>query len=585
LKKVLLYIGVVILVISIIYFGYIFFFINRNKVEIFSDDETKVVIGGDLIEGGSYSMVKNEETLFKVDFIKENIDPYILWDEKDKKLTVTTENKVIRMNTEELQAYVNNKAVKIEVPVQLEKDEAYVSIDFLKSFYGLEYEYIKDNNVIVIDYINEDEQYAKITADKAHIREGMSKREAIVETLEGGIIKDKVRIFEEEGKWYKVRAEDGAVGYIEKKYIEKTEKIEKEDTSENKKETKEDDSQEGKLSIAWHAIYSNTPDIPVNSKIDGLDVISPTWFEIKNKDGDLTSRANKDYVDSAHLKDYKIWALLANDFNSKEDTHEFLTSTTARENMIAQLLVYASTYALDGINIDFENLMDEDKKNLIQLVREMGPLLKEQGLIVSIDVNMAGNYNRKELIKSVDYMVLMAYDQHWAGGGKAGTVAGYSWVESSVKNLVESEKLPEEKLILGLPFYTRNWTVSSNSDGSESVVDVKAVSMEKGMLAVEDNEAKVVWDEEHAQFYAYYKNGDNTNKIWLEEQNSINWKSALVHKYNLAGTAAWKINYEVSPVWDVLYKNLKIINDYKEWEEKNADNVYELIISKKYTTD
>ncbi|MEN8905803.1 MAG: glycosyl hydrolase family 18 protein [Clostridiales bacterium] len=580
MKKIILS-GVVFIALAVsIYFVYAIFIVNDDKVDLFNDEANNIVIEADLIEGNSNSIIEKDQIMINVDFAKKHIDPYILWDSVEKKVTVTTSEKVIRMKIGELQAFVNNKPVKINSATKEIKGKAYVHFDFLKDFYNIKYEYIKENNVIVIDFIDKDEQYGKIIEDEAFIRKGMSKRQPIVKTLKGNILKDKVKIFKEYKKWYKVRAEDGSVGYIDKKFVKKEKKIT--NKSNDKKDKTQSDESKEKISIAWHAIYNNSKDIPVNKKIDGLDILSPTWFEVKDSNGNLNVRANKEYVDSAHSKGYKIWALLANNFKDKESTHKLLSSTNARETLISELLIYSSMYSLDGINVDFENVFSEDKNNLSQLMREMTPILREQGLKVSIDVNLAEVYDRKELSETVDYLVLMAYDQHWKNGGKVGSVSQYKWVDSLLDGLIKNEKISSDKIVLGIPFYTRNWSVS-NKNGYESLIDSEAFSMEKSMEIVEKNKAKIKWDKESAQFYSQYSKNGLTFKMWLEEQNSINWKSSLVHKYNLVGTAAWKINFEVDPVWDVLYKNLKIIKNYKEWEEKNSDNIYELVITKKYS--
>ena len=198
-------------------------------------------------------------------------------------------------------------------------------------------------------------------------------------------------------------------------------------------------------------------------KINGLDVISPTWFQVVGEDGTLKNSADAKYVEWAHKNGYKIWALFSNNFGDSEKSSSFLRNTDSRDNAIRQLLAFTALYKLDGINLDFENLLDSDKDALTQFVREITPLLREQGLIVSIDINTLRCYDRKALGEITDYVALMAYDQYWSGSSEAGSVAQVSWVEKTVKNFLND--IPPEKLILGIPFYTRLWKEEPGSDG------------------------------------------------------------------------------------------------------------------------
>ena len=124
-----------------------------------------------------------------------------------------------------------------------------------------------------------------------------------------------------------------------------------------------------------------------------------------------------------------VWALINNDFNL-DITHEFLSSSETRDKIIRQILMYAELFRLDGINIDFENVYLKDKDLLVQFVRELTPILREAGIVVSMDVTVKSTspnwslcYDRKELGKVVDYMILMAYDEHWATSPVSGSVA------------------------------------------------------------------------------------------------------------------------------------------------------------------
>ena len=172
----------------------------------------------------------------------------------------------------------------------------------------------------------------------------------------------------------------------------------------------------------------------------------------------------------------------------------------------------------------------------------------------------------------VDYMMLMTYDQYWSTSPTPGSVAQVTWVEKNIKKVLGI--VPKEKLLLGIPFYTRLWKEEKSSDGRISAYSVKSLSMEEAKKLVKENNASVRWDEESGQFYCEYRSNGTTYKIWLEETNSINLKSSLVQKYGLAGVAAWKRSDAALEIWGVLQKNLKEIESYQVWLAENKSKAY-----------
>lgn len=549
---------------------YYFFFMPNDKiVPAFIEDELNLVIEGNLINENENPRIVDGELLIPFNTIKKYIDKNIYWDRNEKRVTITTKDRVIRMKTDNLDAIVNNKPMTLNIPVIEDEGIVFIPIEFLSEFYNIEITHIKDNNVITIDFVNSIIQEASPIDEKAVIRSGRSKRYPIVKEL--GTVQDLqeqvLRVFEEYDKWYKVRALDGTVGYIEKRFVV-VKRIFISKLPEEEKENNVWKPENGKINLVWEQVYNNKIDTSKLEKMEGLDVVSPTWFQITDGSGKLINRGDAKYVEWAHNNGYKVWALLANSFNDSSITKQVLNSTESRENLIRELLAYASLYKLDGINIDFENVAKEDKDSLTQLVREMTPLLREQGLVVSIDINLHPSYDRKALAETVDYVMLMAYDQHWKGGGRAGSVAQLVWVEKIVNEFLET--IPKEKFVLGLPFYTRLWTEEDSGDGAISLTS-KALAMDDIRNILMEKKTEVVWDEESGQYYAEFKEGKSKSMVWIENEDSINLKSSLVHKYKLAGTAAWSRNFASSPVWQVLNNNLKELKDYHQWKLENSN--------------
>jgi spore germination protein YaaH len=414
------------------------------------------------------------------------------------------------------------------------------------------------------------------------VRKAKSVKAPIIKSLAADAEKpeaSQLRVFEEYDKWYKVRTSEGYIGYIEKKdvviknmYI--TALPQRNPVNPVWK------PEQGKINLVWEPVYNSRVDYTKINKMEGLDVISPTWFQVENDKGQLINKGDIKYVEWAHSNGYKVWALFGNDTTDLKMTSSFLNNTDARDNAIRQILTYASLLKLDGINIDFENIYKTDKDALSQFVRELTPLLKEQGLIVSMDIAVPDGsdtwslcYDRKAIGQTVDYVMLMTYDQYWTTSPISGSVAQITWVEKNLKKTLD--EVPPEKLLLGLPFYIRVWEEKPDKDNKTKVAGpAKVVTMDAAKKLIKDNNAAIRWDEPSGQYYAEYKKDDSTFKIWLEDETSIDLKASLAQKYNLAGVSSWSRNFETPDIWAVLNRDLKQYKSYNDWLAVNKDRKY-----------
>lgn len=546
---------------------------NEEVVEVFADGSMNLVIEDEVIIGEAAPRIVEEQILLPIGVVRKYFDPYINWDQDEDIVTITTEDRLIRMRTNNLEIYVNNQPMTLSVPVIEDEGTVFVPIEFLQDLYEIDIEHIQENNVIIIDYRNSIREIAEPVEAGAVVRTGMSRKDPIIRKLDpdDDSGRSNLRVFKHYNNWYKVRTAWGEIGYIEKRFVAVTRVYVLEVPDMRHKRTPRLPG-EDKISLVWDQVFGGRSNLDNINIPGGLDVISPTWLHLKDEYGNLENYCNTGYIQWAHDNNYDIWVLLSNNFDP-DMTHQFLNSTEARDNLIRQVLAYASLYGFDGINIDFENVYLKDKQALVNFVRELTPMLKEQGLIVSMDVGVPGGsetyslcYDLTEIGKTVDYVMLMTYDQHWATSPKAGSVAQLSWVEAKLKQTLR--EVPEEKLLLGLPFYVRVWKEETSADGKVKVSS-EAYSMNYVKKLAGEKNAAVVWDEESGQFYAWYEENNATYKIWMEDEISINLKSSLVHKYNLAGTAAWKLMLERQEVWAVLENNLKGVDNYFEWLAQN----------------
>ena len=225
-----------------------------------------------------------------------------------------------------------------------------------------------------------------------------------------------------------------------------------------------------------------------------------------------------------------------------------------RETLINNIIDVVLENDLDGINLDFENMKTEDKDMFSQFLIELKPRLAEYFKVLSVDVtapdggtNWSECYDRNKIGKIADYEVFMAYDQNGSSSPKEGTTAGADWIEVGIKKFVGTqEEVQPDKMILGMPFYTRLW----KSDGTSSVVYIKSVDS-KIPSGVEKK-----WDEDLKQYYVEYNSGSTIYKMWIEDEKSLKAKFDLMHEYNLGGAAYWQKDFESQNIWDLVEKEI-----------------------------
>lgn len=188
--------------------------------------------------------------------------------------------------------------------------------------------------------------------------------------------------------------------------------------------------------------------------------------------------SGEEYIKWAHSNGYKVWPLVSNN-SMKETTSEIMNDYKLRENLINQIVDYVKKYDLDGVNIDFEYMKEEDRDLFSRFIIELTPRIKELGKVVSVDVTAPDGspdwslcFNRNVLGDVTDYVMFMAYDQHGVSSKEEGTVAGFDWVELNVNKFLKQEEVPSEKLVLGIPFYTRLWK-ETDGEITSSVVTMK----------------------------------------------------------------------------------------------------------------
>ena len=542
--------------------------------EYFSDmagDAIYIVMEDQILETDNKPVIKDGEIYLPVDFVKAYMDPYLFWDQEVGRLTITTANKVIQMQTEELAYLINNEPFHLNLPVYNIDGVGYMPAGMLKDLYQAEINYFDEYKLIVINDQTVPLHVSKVTAKTANIRYKPDIKSPIEIQVPMDTLVYAFGTAGEDNGFTKVRTTEGLIGYVAAKDIAEEEII----PAIVKEEVRTRDESlykpiEGKINMVWDQITTVEANGTPSRRIahPRLDVLSPTWFSFDEAalNGDIINIADQDYVKWAHENGYQVWGLVTDNFKG-DVSHAILTDTANREHVIRQLLAFVSVYNLDGINIDFEMVREADASYYIQFLRELYPLLKDQGVVLSVDMYVPKPhnlyYNRTEVAKASDYVIIMAYDEHHATSDISGPVASIGFVEEGIYETLK--EVPKEQVILGMPYYVRVWREVIADD--KTVVSSKAYTMENAYNIFIENGVTFEWHETPAAYYGEYSANERNEKtgleeeavyrVWLEDARSIEAKLKLAVEYDLAGVSGWKRGLEKETIWDIVQQYMK----------------------------
>lgn len=552
-KKAAPVLVVLILIVLVGAAGIVSFLINRYKPgteymagnEYFNlTDENSVALiqNGELLE--EQAVLIGGEPYAAYTYVESQLNSCFYWDEETKGILLTTSGGV--------QTLLPGDAAVAKTPggqpaVQQESDRTvYISLDVVKEYTDLDYAYYSDPNRVVIRNEWDGVEQATVQSDTAQVRQKGGIKSLILADVQKG---DTLLYLENLDNWCKVMTADGYTGYIQTEDISEPEAIEARTA---KKDSYERITRDHKINLVWHqstSTESNDAMAEMTAEMTGVNVISPTWFSVTDETGTISSLASADYVKLAHDAGREVWGLIDN-FNEAFDETTDLAYASVRSRIIEQLLAEAASCGMDGINVDFENLKEAGIPHYLQFLRELTSAAHAQNLVVSVDTPVPQAYTmyyqRGEQARFVDYMIVMAYDEHFAGSEEAGSVSSLPFVQQAVEEM--TRVMPADQVICGIPFYTRVWTEKFG----QSAITSEVLGMDGAKNYAKENQMTETWDASLGQNVATVETSDARYTIWMEDEQSMEEKLKVIQSADLAGVAEWKLGFERADVWSLI---------------------------------
>ena len=540
---------ILIIIIAIILF-IIMALVANHYIVFDTNKKTNLIINNKNVTGNLKNdvLIEDDKIYLSQQDIKNFFDKYIYKEEETNQIITTYNEKIAEIGFKENVITINGSKKQIYAHA-IEKDGTiYLPISEMKEVYDIQLENIKDTKIVTMDSLDREQKKAVVTEDLSV----KASTNLISKTVDRIKKEAYVIVISSNNGYTKIRTESGKLGYI------KSDKLTNEITVRESK--KEERQIEGKINLTWDYFskFGSAPNRE-GTTIEGVNVVSPAFFYLDD-DGKLQENvgdAGENYIKWAHNNGYKVWPMVSNAEAGLKVTSKIMNSYKARQELIKDIVDKCKKYKIDGINVDFENMKQEDKDLYSRFIIELTPRLKEKGLVTSVDVTAPDGgetwsmcFDRHVIGDVADYIVFMAYDEYGVSSTKPGTTAGYDWVKLSLNKFLQTEEIDSDKIILAIPFFTRVWT--TNSEGKTTS---KTVTMKNTYSVIPEGTEKQ-WNDELKQNYVEYMDGEDKKQIWIEDIDSLKAKISLIKENNLAGVGSWQKGMESDEVWSMLKQEL-----------------------------
>ena len=293
---------------------------------------------------------------------------------------------------------------------------------------------------------------------------------------------------------------------------------------------------------------------------DAMTLLAPQCFDL-DRAGGLHGQIPLRALELARREGLSVMPLVKNAGFDRMKAHALLHSAKAQERAAAQLAQVAERDQCVGWQLDFEDIDPADKLAYTRFAARVAARLHQSRRLLSVAVvprfsdrfpdsykpgfhtsRWGAAYDYRGLARAADFLVLMAYDQH-TPLTPPGPVAAYDWTRAALDYAVR--RVPPSKLLLGLPFYGREWAESSRGTSVHSLAykDLKPY--------LDDPDAEQHWDDVVRTTWFQLREGNTLRTAWFDDARSLKSKLDLLPLYHLRGFAAWRLGAEDPEFWQL----------------------------------
>lgn len=304
------------------------------------------------------------------------------------------------------------------------------------------------------------------------------------------------------------------------------------------------------ISLGW--LVGNDQQV---TSFNDLQMVSPLFATIDSSYHVIQQQSTPSITNLQHAGK-QVWGRVTLTTQSDASTHLFLQDSSGMKQAIDSLVTAAAKANIDGLNIDIEQVSVSDLSTFGQFIKDLSVPMKQKNINLSIDIqpepqNASPSYvSFNKLIGTYcDEVVFMGYDLHWSTDSTPGPVTSLHWLDDNIKQFTQTG-IPSQKLILGLPSYSRIWEVDQNG----ATINSLALSNEYVSNLMRQDHHQLTWQPSDATYYTTYQRNGNTYKVWLTNNRSLQDYFNLATKYDLGGIGFWNLNFMSPNNWNQLIK-------------------------------
>lgn len=517
-------------------------------------NQLAIILQDEMVE--EKAILHDGRSYFDLETVHAYFDKGFYIDEKENLLLYTAPADIFRVNIGGSTVESENGVEELEYVAAMKQGKRYYVADaYLERFVDCSVELFEQHVQVYTEW--EGRFVDTILKDTALRLEGSPKSAIICDLPQEA----KVELLSQGEEWSKVKTDDAMIGFVENKRLSNVSAGQESYEEAPKRDFIAPEytslSMDGKLVLGWHLITNNAANANLDDMIagtSGMNVIAPTWFSLNDEDGGFRNLGSSSYVEKAHSQGLMVWGVW-DDFNANAEKEEkvdvlaALRTTSVRQQLVESMIQTALELGLDGINVDFESVTQEDGAHFVQFIRELSVGCRKNELFLSVDNYVPYDYRSYYGIDVqglvADYVIIMGYDEHWHGSGDPGSVASINYVSEGITRTLNKE-VPARKVVNALPFYTRIWISSV-----EGVRDIER-SIRNMDEYLREHDVTYTWDEETCQNYAEWIEGEDFYQVWLEDEESIAVKLNVMSVQNIGGVGIWRLGFGTPQVWELI---------------------------------
>ncbi len=297
-----------------------------------------------------------------------------------------------------------------------------------------------------------------------------------------------------------------------------------------------------------------------------LSTVSYFSYEVDPTTGNYSTIRdwkNTNLVNLAQAAGCRVELCVTNFGSSNNST--FLSNPVARQTLIDSLIALVQLRNADGVNIDFEGVPGSQRTNLtnfmISLCNQMHTAIPGSSVSIALyAVDWNDIFDIATLDQYVDQFIIMGYAYYWSGSSTAGPTAplysGSIWWSYNLTRTVNyyvNEGITRSKLLLGLPYYGREWETAAGTVPSSNTNSVGARTY-NWIRNNYEGTYQHTWDPQSFTYYYAYQNSGQWRQCFYDGKRSLGHRYDMVLDWGLGGIGIWALGYDdgYSDLWNLI---------------------------------